>query len=46
MDNMDIVVYDNLDETVNELFHCLFSIYQIVVETQMRGIDLSLIVLI
>ena len=43
---MDVVVYDNLDETVNKLFHCLFPIYQIVVETQMRGIDLSLIVLI
>ena len=38
MDNMDVVVYDNPDETIRELFHLLFSIYQIGLETQIRGI--------
>ena len=39
MDNMDVMVYDNLDETITEIFHFLFSIYQISLETQMTGID-------
>ena len=38
MDNMDVVVYDNPDETIRELFQLLFSIYQIGLETQIRGI--------
>ena len=33
MDNMDVMVYDNLDETIKEIFHFLFSIYQISLET-------------
>ena len=39
MDNMDVMVHDNLVETIKELFYSLFPIYQIGVETQIRGID-------
>lgn len=38
-DNIEVLTYDNLDEVIEELFDLLRSRYQIVLETQMRGIN-------
>ena len=38
-DNIEVITYDNPDETIEELFHLLLSRYQIGLQTQMRESD-------
>ena len=38
-DNIELMLYDNANEFVNELFESLLSRYQIGLETSMRGSD-------
>ena len=38
-DNMEVMTYDNTNEVVEKIFELLFSRYQIISETSMRGSD-------
>ena len=38
-DNIELILYDNASEVVNEFFESLFSRYQICLETSMKGSD-------
>ena len=38
-DNIEFMSYDNANEVVNKVFESLLSIYQIDLETSMRGSD-------
>ena len=38
-DNIEFMSYDNANEIVNKVFESLLSIYQIDLETSMRGSD-------
>ena len=37
--NIEVMTYDNANEVINEIFELLLSMYQIGLETSMRGSD-------
>ena len=38
-DNIEVMTYDNINESIKEIFESLLSRYQIGLETLMRGSD-------
>ena len=38
-DNMEVMIYDKADKVIKELFMSVLKVYQIVLETSMKGSD-------